>query len=131
MKNTDSLQQRFLLCIALTFVFGFVYQFYISHGTAKQIENALGERNKAANKLSDTYLAEWKDLNHENTKLKEEVLQLRTAFYSSRAEVASAEEQIDRINNYWKNEFNKINSELFDLKNTKLSVNKKGKSEKE
>ena len=131
MKNTDSLQQRFLLCIALTFVFVFVYQFYISHGTAKQIENALGERNKAANKLSDTYLAEWKDLNHENTKLKEEVLQLRTAFYSSRAEVASAEEQIDRINNYWKNEFNKINSELFDLKNTKLSVNKKGKSEKE
>ena len=131
MKNTDSLQQRFLLCIALTFVFGFVYQFYISHGTAKQIENALGERNKAANKLSDTYLTEWKDLNHENTKLKEEVLQLKTAFYSSQAEVASAEEQIDRINNYWKNEFNKINSELFDLKNTKLSVNKKGKSEKE
>lgn len=131
MKNTDSLQQRFLLCIALTFVFGFVYQFYISHGTAKQIENALGERNKAANKLSDTYLTEWKDLNHENTKLKEEVLQLKTAFYSSQAEVASAEEQIDSINNYWKNEFNKVNSELFDLKNRKLSVNKKGKSEKE
>lgn len=131
MKNTDSLQQRFLLCIILTFIFGFVYQFYIVHGTAKQIESALGERHKAANKLSDTYLAEWKDLNHKNIKLKEEVQQLRTAFYSSRAEVALAEEQIDNINNYWKNEFIKISNELFDLKNTKLSVNKKGKSEKE
>jgi|TARA_R110000751_G_scaffold351_1_gene1417 outer membrane murein-binding lipoprotein Lpp len=131
MKNTDPLQQRFLLCIALTFVFGFVYQFYISHGTAKQIESALSERSKAANKLSDTYLTEWKNLNHENAELKGEVFQLRTAFYSSQAQASLAQEQIDNINNYWRNELNKINDELFDLKNKKLSVNKKGKSEKE
>jgi len=122
MKNTDSLQQRFLLCIAITFVFGFVYQFYISHGTAKQIEDKLGERRS---------FVEWKDLVDENVKLKDQVFQLKTAFHHSQAQVTATEEQLDNINNYWKNEFNKINSELFDLKNTKLSVNKKGKSEKE
>ena len=122
MKNTDSLQQRFLLCIAITFVFGFVYQFYISHGTAKQIEDKLGERRS---------FVEWKDLVDENVKLKDQVFQLKTAFHHSQARVAETEEQVDSINNYWKNEFNKVNSELFDLRNTRLSVNKKGKSEKE
>ena len=33
------------------------------------------------------------------------------------------EKQVDLVNNYWKEELNKVNSELFDLKNTKSRVN--------
>ena len=56
------------------------------------------------------------DASRENRDLKLIIQQFKT-------DNQRLEKQVDLVNDYWKKELNKVNSELFDLKNTKSRVN--------
>ena len=121
MKYT--LQQRFYMFLATAITMVCLYQGYNVYQSNIYIDKTLSKNNKTTTKYTQMYL----EVYAENTELKKQVSNLRTSFYTYQAEIERLEKQVDLVNDYWKNEYNKVNNELFDLKNTKLRVNKEGK----
>ena len=118
MKYT--LQQRFYMFLAICIMFLCGYQGYQTRQADIQINKTLSDNNKVTSQYTQMYL----EAGAENASLKKQIIALTI-------EKERAEEQVEILNNYWKNEVNKMNEELFILKNTKSSVNKKGKGGQE
>lgn len=96
------------LCFCLTVG----YQFYLTVDIERNINDTLQETNSISTKYTEMYM----DASRENRDLKLIIQQFKT-------DNQRLEKQVDLVNDYWKKELNKVNSELFDLKNTKSRVN--------
>lgn len=96
------------LCFCLTVG----YQFYLTVDIERNINDTLQETNSISTKYTEMYM----DASRENRDLKLIIQQFKT-------DNQRLEKQVDLVNDYWKKELNKVNSELFDLKNTKPRVN--------
>ena len=110
--NKLSLYQRFFLCMSLCFCLTVGYQFYLTVDIERNINDTLQETNSISTKYTEMYM----DASRENRDLKLIIQQFKT-------DNQRLEKQVDLVNDYWKKELNKVNSELFDLKNTKSRVN--------
>ena len=110
--NKLSLYQRFFLCLAICFCITVCYQFYLAKQMDDTINTTLKRNNDSTVRYTEMYLEEAQ----KNRDLKLIIEQFKT-------DNQRLEKQVDLVNDYWKKELNKVNSELFDLKNTKSRVN--------
>ena len=110
--NKLSLYQRLLLSLAICFCITVCYQFYL----VRQMDNAINTTLKRNNNSTVRYTEMYLEETQKNRDLKLIIEQFKT-------DNQRLEKQVDLVNDYWKKELNKVNSELFDLKNTKSRVN--------
>lgn len=107
-----SLYQRFFLCMALCFCLTVGYQFYLAVGMETNINDTLKETNSISSEYTKMYM----DASKENRNLKLVIQQFKT-------ENERLYKQVNLLNEHWKGELNKVNDELFDLKNKDSGVN--------
>ena len=110
--NKLSLYQRFFLCMALCFCLTVGYQFYLAVDMERNINDTLQETNSISSKYTEMYM----DASRENRDLKIVIQQFKT-------ENERLYNQVNLLNEHWKGELNKVNDELFDLKNRDSGVN--------
>ena len=110
--NKLSIYQRLLLSLAICFCITVCYQFYL----VRQMDNAINTTLKRNNNSTVRYTEMYLEETQKNRDLKLIIEQFKT-------DNQRLEKQVDLVNDYWKKELNKVNSELFDLKNTKSRVN--------
>ena len=110
--NKLSLYQRFFLCMALCFCLTVGYQFYLAVDIERNINDTLQETNSISSEYTKMYM----DVSRENRNLKLVIQQFKT-------ENERLYKQVNLLNEHWKGELNKVNDELFDLKNKDSGVN--------
>jgi len=110
--NKLSLYQRFFLCMALCFCLTVGYQFYLAVDMERNINDTLQETNSISSEYTKMYM----DVSRENRNLKLVIQQFKT-------ENERLYKQVNLLNEHWKGELNKVNDELFDLKNKDSGVN--------
>ena len=91
------------------------HQLYYNYSSDRAISEALKDHNKRVNRYVQI-----------NTDTKEEARQWelaaeywRAMYYGVKTSNIHLEDQIDTINNYWKEEYLKVSDELFDVKHGK------------
>ena len=110
--NKLSLYQRFFFCMALCFCLTVGYQFYLAVDMERNINDTLQETNSISSEYTKMYM----DVSRENRNLKLVIQQFKT-------ENERLYKQVNLLNEHWKGELNKVNDELFDLKNKDSGVN--------
>ena len=107
-----NLTYRYALASFLTVALVSVYQFYYNY----QINRITDEALISHNDTIKGYVSFNNRLIVENSGLKHDLIHSQAMHKSYENQCHILEEQIDVISNYWKNEYLKIQDELFDLK---------------
>lgn len=98
--------------MALCFCLTVGYQFYLAVDMERNINDTLQETNSISSEYTKMYM----DVSRENRNLKLVIQQFKT-------ENERLYKQVNLLNEHWKGELNKVNDELFDLKNKDSGVN--------
>lgn len=98
--------------MALCFCLTVGYQFYLTVDMERNINDTLQETNSISSEYTKMYM----DVSRENRNLKLVIQQFKT-------ENERLYKQVNLLNEHWKGELNKVNDELFDLKNKDSGVN--------
>ena len=98
--------------MALCFCLTVGYQFYL----VREMDNTVGVELQRYNDTTTKYTEMFMDASEENRNLKLVIQQFKT-------ENERLYKQVNLLNEHWKGELNKVNDELFDLKNKDSGVN--------
>ena len=112
--NQKDLTYRYTLASFLVVATACAYQFFYNY----QINKVVNQSIESSSLITKKYTEINRQLTLNNNELNNEIEHWTAMYESSKSTNQVLEQQIDVINNYWKNENLKLSDELFDLKNT-------------